>query len=74
MKRTVPETTIKPGDTIVVRALGGRRLKKIATSGVVSGYDFEVIWACRPEEWKAAGAEGRQPEAIPWPATDVSLA
>ena len=71
---TVPERGIRPGVAILVRPVNGRRLRKIATSAVVSGYEFEVVWACRPEEWDAAKAEGREPDAMPWPANDVVLA
>lgn len=36
------------------------------------GRDFAVVWICRPEEWEAAQAEGREPEGVPWPAEDVT--
>jgi len=70
----MPGTGIAAGAHVLVRSLGGGQLLKIATTGVVMGYDFLVVWACRPEEWSAAQIEGRQPEAMPWPAVDVSLA
>ena len=52
----------------------GDVLRKVATSSVVEGYDFPVVWACREEEWRAAQAEGREPESLPWPAETVTVA
>ena len=65
---------IKKGATIIVRDAAGDYLRRRALSGVVAGHDFEVVWACREEEWEAASSEGRQPEATPWPADDVRVA
>lgn len=70
----MPETGIAAGARVLVRALGGGQLSKIATTGIVMGYDFLVVWACGEDEWRAATAEGREPDAIPWPANDVVLA
>jgi len=68
----VPEPVIAAGCPVVVTSVDGRRLRKIATSGIVSGYDFLVVWACREEEWAAAKAAGREPDAMPWPAETVT--
>jgi hypothetical protein len=40
---------------------------------IVRGEDFPVVWVAREEEWEAAQAEGREPNAVPWPADDVRL-
>ncbi len=68
----MPSTAIAVGSRVIVEALGGGRLQKIATSGIVKGYDFPVVWACRPEEWAAAQVEGREPDSLPWPADTVT--
>lgn len=52
----------------------GRRLRRRAVSGVVPGHDFQVVWICREEEWQLAQSEGREPDAVPWPAEDVQVA
>jgi hypothetical protein len=49
----------------------GERLSRIAASGVVPSHDFPVVWICAPEEWARARAEGREPDAVPWPAEAV---
>jgi len=61
------------GQPIEVRDAFGRTLRRIATGPVDPGYDFAVVWACREEEWQAAQAEGRIPDATPWPIEDVSV-
>jgi len=62
---------VRLGDIVIVRDMHGRELRKRACSAVVAGHDFDVVWACREEEWQAAQAEGREPAAMPWPAEDV---
>lgn len=64
---------VKPGDTVLALNARGERGERIALTSVVMGRDFPVIWVCRPEEWIAAQAEGREPEGVPWPAEDVTL-
>jgi len=54
----------------VVDAVGDE-LPRIALSQPKRGEDFPVVWVCRPEEWEAARAEGREPEGVPWPREDV---
>ena len=68
----MPNAGITVGCRVIVEALGGIHLQKIATSEVVRGYDFLVVWACREEEWLAARAAGREPDAMPWPAETVT--
>lgn len=66
---------IQPGSTVLVRDSRGLVHRKRATTGIVPGKNIaEVVWACREDEWKAALSEGRSPEAIPWPASDVEIA
>jgi hypothetical protein len=61
------------GDQVLALNGLGERHPRIALSEVeVEGHDFPVIWVCRPHEWEAAQAEGREPEGVPWPAEDVS--
>jgi hypothetical protein len=61
------------GQPIEVRDAYGNILRRVAIGPVDPGYDFAVVWACREEEWEAARAEGREPEAIPWPIEDISV-
>lgn len=65
---------IKAGDLLVVTDMTGKTLPKRALGPVVPGGSFDVVWACREEEWIAAQAEGREPEGMPWPVEDVRLA
>lgn len=65
--------TIQQGDRVFARAMDGERLERKAWTGVVMGSDFEVVWVVRPEEWDKAASEGREPDAVPWPAEDVAL-
>jgi hypothetical protein len=64
--------SITPGDHVIALNARGERSERIALTGVVQGHDFPVVWICRPEEWVASQAEGREPEGVPWPAEDVS--
>jgi hypothetical protein len=59
------------GQHIEVRDAFGNRLPRVAVGPVDSGYDFAVVWATREDEWEAARAEGREPDATPWPIEDV---
>ena len=73
MNPTVTCMNIKPGDRVLALNARGERSERIALTEVVMGRDFPVVWICRPEEWVAARAEGREPDGVPWPAEDVSL-
>jgi hypothetical protein len=64
----------KAGDLVVVIDMTGKALPKRALGPVVPGGSFDVVWACREEEWVTAQTEGRKPEGLPWPAEDVRLA
>jgi hypothetical protein len=68
-----PVDVIQPGTEVVVRTADGESLLRRATSGVEWGSTFEVVWVCKQEEWEAASAEGRYPDAMPWPADAVTL-
>jgi hypothetical protein len=63
--------TIHDGTLVIVRDALGSELKRIALGPPKRGEDFPVVWVCRPEEWEAARAEGREPEGVPWPREDV---
>jgi hypothetical protein len=63
---------ITRGDRVLALNARGERSERIALSDAVMGRDFLVVWICRPEEWEAAQAEGREPEGVPWPAEDVT--
>ncbi len=66
--------TIEPGSQVLVRAAGGEALPRRAVSGIERGLDFPVVWVCQQDEWEAAQSEDRDPEAVPWPAEDVTPA
>lgn len=69
--RTLEE--VKPTVPVIVRDAAGEYLPRIATTGVVKGGDFLVVWAARAEEVTRALRDGDVPEQVPWPATDVWL-
>lgn len=62
---------IHVGDRVLVRTAGGDELPRRATTPVVSGLDFLVVWVCPEEEWIAAIEGDRAPEVVPWPAEAV---
>ena len=65
---------VRPGNQVIARSADGRHVPLRAVTGVVEGDDFLVVWVCREEEWLAARAQRRRPNAIPWPADDVRVA
>jgi hypothetical protein len=65
---------IQRGSAVLVRDAFGRELERVAVDSPGRGEDFPVVWVCRPEEWQAAQAEGREPDAVPWPVEDVEVA
>lgn len=64
---------IERGTPLIVRDAFGTDLQRVALSSPKRGEDFPVVWVCRPEEWEAAHAEGREPEGVPWPREDVHV-
>jgi hypothetical protein len=68
-----PRTTaeVAGGTPVVVRDAGGGLNKRIATTPVVHGEDFLVVWVTRPEEFERALHDGDVPDQVPWPAEDV---
>lgn len=67
-------TAIEPGTRVIVRTADGEELTRRAVSGVEMGSTFEVVWVCKESEWEAAITEGREPDALPWPADAVAPA
>ena len=67
--RTLAE--VKGGTPVIIRDAGGDLHDRIATTGVVPGQDFLVVWVARPEEYARALREGDAPDQVPWPAEDV---
>lgn len=63
--------TVDRGAHVEVLTAFGRRVEKIAVSGVIHGDRFEVVRVCSEEEWVAANEEHREPRSSPWPADDV---
>lgn len=63
--------TIVPGQRVSVKDYRGQTHVKRAVTAPVAGYDFEVVWVCREDEWFQSQAQIRTPEAIPWPVEDV---
>lgn len=62
---------VRPGSAVVVRDAYGQMRSKVATTGVIEGGSFFVVWVARPEEVALAAAGNREPDAVPWPAEDV---
>jgi hypothetical protein len=68
-------STIEPGALVVIRTADGQKLRRRATSTVVDGLDFPVVWVATEEDWAANGnGNGDGHNARPWPAEDVALA
>lgn len=65
---------IKRGDRVLARSAFGDELERRATTGVVRGRDFPVVWVCTEEEWQDAERSGTEPDAEPWPSEDVEPA
>jgi len=63
--------TISVGAHVLVTTADGQQLERRAVTDVVEGEDFPVVWVTTEAEWDQAEAEGRRPEAWPWPAEDV---
>ena len=66
--------TISAGAHTLVTTADGQTLERRAVTDVIEGEDFPVVWITTEQEWEAATAEGRRPDAWPWPAEDVVLA
>jgi len=67
-------SAIERGAQVIVRTVDNRIEMRRATSGVIEGDDFLVVWVCTEEEWTSAAAMRRDPSAFPWPARDVDMA
>jgi hypothetical protein len=65
---------ITPGAKVLARSASDELLPCRATSGVVPGHSFPVVWVCTEEDWEAAQSQGIEPDSVPWPAEDVRLA
>jgi hypothetical protein len=65
---------ISPGARLSVTDWKGQKHKRVAITPAIDGEDFRVVWACRETEWQDAQREGREPEGLPWPESDVELA
>jgi hypothetical protein len=63
--------SITAGDELLVRTATGTKVPRRAVSGIVAGEAFAIVWVCREEEYESAHAEGREPDAVPWPANAV---
>lgn len=57
---------MKVGQMIKLRAYGGEELLSY-----VIRFDKDIVVVCRPEEYKAAKAEGREPVGVGFPLKDV---
>jgi len=63
---------IAPGSRVDALDISGKKHRRRAVTGVVPGHDFPVVWIAPEDEWHLALSEGREPDAVPWPAEDVS--
>lgn len=62
---------IRPGDRVRALTANGEWIEQRAASPMQRGDDFPVVLVCDEAEWRAAQAEDRRPEALPWPAESV---
>lgn len=62
---------IEHGTHVLARTADGKELPRRAVTEVIDGGDFPVVWITTEEEWAMAEAEGKRPEAWPWPAEGV---
>lgn len=62
---------IMKGSRVLARTSSDRLIERRATTGVVDGADFPVVWVCPELEWQQALVAGREPDALPWPAWAV---
>lgn len=65
---------ISPGDRLLARTATGTKVPRRAVSAIQAGDDFPVVWVCAEAEYENAAQEGREPDAVPWPANAVELA
>jgi hypothetical protein len=65
---------IRPGQRVLARTSADRLLVRTAATEIVDGQDFPVVWVCREEEWERAQREQCEPDAVPWPASEVRAA
>jgi hypothetical protein len=65
---------IAPGARVIVRTATDDLVPCRATSGVVPGHSFPVVWVCTEDDWVAAQSQGVEPDSVPWPAEDVQPA
>lgn len=70
MANTAALPTVRAGDRVEAISTTGP-LTRIATTGVVAGHRFPIVWISTEEEWNLARQEQREPDAVPWPAEDV---
>ncbi len=63
--------TFNIGQSVGIRDLHGKYLRRVAVSTVIEGGDFPVIWACSEREWRTSVESCRPVRALPWPAIDV---
>ena len=63
--------TIIPGTPVLAKTAEGHELPRRAVTEIIEGEDFPVVWITTDDEWEAAEAQARRPEAWPWPAEDV---
>ncbi len=57
---------MQPGDRVMVKVFGGRTVNRI----VVQPLGNTVV-ICRPDEWREAVRENRQPNGVGFPLSDV---
>ena len=67
----VVPSLIHSGQRVLARTSADRLLPRRATTEVVAGQDFPIIWVCTEEEWELARREHRPPAAVAWPANAV---
>jgi len=64
---------ISPGSRLLVRTAFGDEVERRAVSGIEQGDKFPIVRVSTEEEWERAKAEGREPQADPWPVEYVRV-
>lgn len=69
VRKLVEKVEIRRGDLVEVTTAGGETVKMRALGGRTAGHDFPIVLVCTPEEWDSSD----DPEGIPWPTKHVRL-
>lgn len=58
---------MRPGDSVIAAAFGNKRLKRVFVKQIEN-----TVVICKPEEWRSAISENRQPTGVGFPSYDIT--